>query len=140
MKRIVKFRGKSKRTGEWMYGDLVRNVEGAFAIVPPFEMTTDNLCERYEVDEKTIDQLAFAYEGVRGDKAEIYTGDILCITLPWTGIKPHYCVVDEYGLITMENFIPEICFHVCKLEHSSYKWEITGNVHDNTIFPKGGEK
>lgn len=140
MKRIVKFRGKSKRTGEWLYGDLVRNVEGAFAIVPTFEMTTANLFDKYEVDGNTIGQLAFAYEGVRGDKDEIYTGDILRITLQWTGIEPQYCVVDEYGLITMDNFIPEICFHVCKLEHSPYKWEITGNVHGNTILPKGGEK
>lgn len=36
----IKFRGKSKHTGEWLYGDLVRNVDGAFAVVPPFEMTT----------------------------------------------------------------------------------------------------
>lgn len=139
MKRIIKFRGKSKRTGEWLYGDLVRSVEGTFAIVPPFEMTTDKLCDKYEVDEKTIGQLAFAYEGVRGGKADIYTGDILYIIPQWTGNKPQYCVVDEYGLVTMENncyFIHKICFHVCQLEHSSYKWEIAGNVHDNPILLK----
>ena len=34
----IKFRGKSKRTGKWLYGDLVRGVGGECAIVPPLEM------------------------------------------------------------------------------------------------------
>ena len=135
--RQFTFRGKSKKTGEWLYGDLVRNVEGAFAIVPPFEMTTDNLCDKYEVDEKTIGQLAFAYEGVRGDKVDIYTGDLLYIIPQWTGNEPQYRVVDEYGLITIKNnsyFMPEICFHVRQLEQCLCKWEIAGNVHDNPLL------
>ena len=53
----IKFRGKSKKTGEWLYGDLVRNVEGEFAIVPPFEISMNNYCENYEVDKETIGQL-----------------------------------------------------------------------------------
>ena len=68
MKRIVKFRGKSKRTGEWLYGDLARNVEGAVAIVPAFEMTTDNLCDRYEVDEETIGQFTCMCDSVNDEQ------------------------------------------------------------------------
>lgn len=70
----IKFRGKSKRTGEWLYGDLVRNVEGAFAIVPPFEMTTDNLCDKYEVDEETVGQFTGLLDE---NQSEIYEGDIV---------------------------------------------------------------
>ena len=72
--RQFTFRGKSKKTGEWLYGDLVRNVEGAFAIVPPFEMTTDNLCDRYEVDENTIGQFTGLLDE---NQTEIYEGDIV---------------------------------------------------------------
>ena len=58
----IKFRGKSKKTGEWLYGDLVRNVEGAFAIVPPFEISMNNYCGNYEVDKGTIGQFTGLYD------------------------------------------------------------------------------
>lgn len=72
--RTIRFRGKSKKTGEWLYGDLVRNVEGAFAVVPPFEMTTSNYCDRYEVEPESVGQFTLAYDSA---SREIYEGDIL---------------------------------------------------------------
>lgn len=63
----IKFRGKSKRTGGWLYGDLVRNVEGAFAIVPPFEITMNNYCGNYEVDKETVGQLVAKTRKSNGD-------------------------------------------------------------------------
>ena len=70
----IKFRGKSKKTGEWLYGDLVRNVEGAFAIVPPFEISMNNYCGNYEVDKETIGQSIGLYDE---NEREIYEGDIV---------------------------------------------------------------
>ena len=65
----IKFRGKSKKTGEWLYGDLVRNVEGAFAIVPPL-----NYHGNYEVDKETIGQFIGMTDK---NENEIYDGDII---------------------------------------------------------------
>ena len=70
----IKFRGKSKKTGEWLYGDLVRNVEGAFAIVPPFEISMNNYCGNYEVDKETIGQFTGLYDE---SGMAVYEGDLL---------------------------------------------------------------
>ena len=70
----IKFRGKFPKTGEWLYGDLIRNVEGAFAIVPPYEISMNNYYRNYVVDKETIGQFTGLYdESGRG----VYEGDLL---------------------------------------------------------------
>lgn len=120
MKRIVKFRGKSKRTGEWLYGDLVRNVEGAFAVVPPFEMTTNNLCDQYEVDESTIGQ----FTGILDENGnEIFEGDIV----DWT----FFCNRDYGGGATE---CDTQVLGVVELEQGGFILRVVKNDFENAGF------
>lgn len=124
--RKIVFRGKSKRNGEWLYGDLVRNVEGTFAIVPPFEIDLHNHCERYEVDEDTIGQFTGNYD--RNGK-EIFDGDILCYgknseytcSVEWGNKINTFCIKCAYSEILLSEFI-----------RFMDGVEVIGNVHNNT--------
>ena len=127
MKRIVKFRGKSKRTGEWLYGDLVRNVEGAFAIVPPFEMTMDNLCDRYEVDEETIGQLVAKTRKSNGDNCEVYSQDIVTLTACDGEIE--YVMVDNGGFVVSKFLENRTLIHF--VDDFDVEWEVVGNIYDS---------
>lgn len=129
MNREINFRGKSKRSGEWLYGDLVRNVEGAFAIVPPFEINLNNHCERYEVDEETIGQFTGQYD-MNGKN--IYESDILLF-----GNSP-----SDVCEVKWNNSVAAFCIRFyCENEldnNTLGDWlqcekniEIIGNIHDN---------
>lgn len=72
--REIKFRGKSKKDGKWLYGDLLRNVDGDFAVVQPFGIHLNNYCEPYEVDPDTIGQ----FTGLKDrDGTDVWEGDLL---------------------------------------------------------------
>ena len=127
MKRIVKFRGKSKRTGEWLYGDLVRNVEGVFAIVPPFEISMNNYCENYEVDKEPIGQLIAKIRKSNGDTCEVYSQDIVKLTAYDGEIQ--YVIVDNRGFVESKFLEFRTLIHF--VDDFDVEWEVAGNIYDN---------
>lgn len=139
MSREIVFRGKSKRNGEWLYGDLLRNVEGTFAIVPPFEIDLHNHCERYEVDENTIGQFTGLFDK---NGNEIYEGDIIgCHNLE---IKHLIFYNENEGrfMAALNGDIENYFVGVCGLDNKRWNAskEVIGNIHDNPELLKGGEK
>lgn len=131
--REIKFRGKSGVTGEWLYGDLIRTVNGDFAIIPPFNGGGCRAVE-YEVKEETIGQFAGLHDMYGED---IYEGDIL-------RLKKEDCLVvvgfnDAKGLFGIRfSFEYRIGEKPLGWWLTNHDFELVGNRFDNPELLKGG--
>lgn len=126
--RTIRFRGKFKKTGEWLYGDLIRNVEGAFAIVLPYEISMNNYYRNYVVDKETIGQFTGLYD--ESGKA-VYEGDLLrgydnnVIEVVW--LDACFC-----GCIS-NTIVP---LRILDVEDR----DVIGNIYDNKELLERGKK
>lgn len=128
MSREIIFRAKSKSTNTWLYGDLLRNELGAFAVVPPFKMNMSNECNLYEVDEETVGQ----FTGLTDKNGkEIYEGDIVTFTKEIiNGV-----IFQEKGFV---KYRPDCAMFVLQsdtgdeiLSYCTRHIEVIGTIYDN---------
>ena len=122
----IKFRGKFPKTGEWLYGDLIRNVEGAFAIVPPYEISMNNYYRNYVVDKETIGQFIGMTDK---NENEIYEGDIIK-TDDGLDISGYYEVSYDIGTTGFICVGKDVRCHPGIIEEFS-DIIVVGNIYDN---------
>ena len=130
----IKFRGKSKRTGKWLYGDLVRGVGGECAIVPPLDMSFQYCICDYNVDKETIGQLIAKIRKSNGDTCEVYSHDIVKLTA-YDGEIQHV-IVDNRGFVESKFLEFRTLIHF--VDDFDVEWEVVGNIYDNKELLKAG--
>lgn len=131
--RLIKFRGKDKKYGNWFFGNLYnRDIYGRTHIC-----TTNN--GSLNIDPNTVGQFTGLYDK---NGKEIYEGDIVewekdnlkYVVKFWEGM--FYASVKEYN----EGIFGGFPLHAFTQGDEGYRCEIVGNIHDNTELLKGGEK
>ncbi|MDD4820897.1 MAG: YopX family protein [Flavobacteriales bacterium] len=126
--RTIKFRAKTIKTGQWLYGDLIHN-RGKVYVAPVEKFYFDGITEaNFEVDEKTIGQFTET-EDLHGK--EIYEGDILeieCLSVKHLGEKTKAVVVFDQGTYFLDD----------KDKRGSFAYHfgndnivMIGNIYDN---------
>ena len=122
----IKFRGKSKKTGEWLYGDLEYNRKKDIARIHSYDDEGGYIGQQ-EVDKETIGQLIAKIRKSNGDICEVYSQDIVKLTA-YDGEIQHV-IVDDRGFVESKFLEYHTLIHF--VDDFDVEWEVVGNIYDN---------
>ena len=120
MKREILFRGKRIDNGEWVYGDLIHNID----CVKVRERETDinRIAKSYEVIPETVGQFT-GLKDINGKK--IFEGDIVTGLFNYTDIIGHIVYGSDATF-----FIERKGLYGIGLNNAEDWLEVIGNIHD----------
>lgn len=158
--RTYKFRGKSKKTGEWLYGDLVHN-RGIVLVCPVGNANPLTTWEDFVVEPDTVGQMIQRYTNGK----EIYEGDIIRVseyenilmrefnddpnrfdlfaldeikgdlrqsyTSPVTWEECSFCISTKGDWLHHNDMFLAVLFGDMKRSSPIFIFEVIGNIHDN---------
>lgn len=138
---LVRFRGKSVETGEWVYGWFEMYSFGRWPLKPsiiPAEEANDGICTHIEIDPDTLGMFTGLYD-LDGDP--IYTGDIVKNHMGFLQV-----VCFEHGRMFFRALLDFVfnehdgeSFCACAKRYETKEENITkdyivGNIFDNPEF------
>lgn len=138
MKRQIKFRGKDRRTGKWVYGDLLAPITGCRIV----NYTSEDNGSMKHADyhyHNVLDDTVGQFTGLRDRNGkEVYEGDVVF----WIATDMHGRGRGEQGAIfwdkhtmswAIERDKPCVDGRPCIISRPFDKQhlEVVGNIHDN---------
>jgi uncharacterized phage protein (TIGR01671 family) len=129
--RIIKFRGKSLATGEWLYGSHFN--DGAEDYILPNLPSGAIDYEMYQVDQNTVGQ----FTGLRDKNGkEIYEGDIIKYFMDTDFDDMMPIDYDEYTSVIhstdgINEMVTDDGFSILGIASQSHRPIIIGNIYDN---------
>ena len=129
--REILFRGKRTDNGEWIYGDLMQNVD--CIKIREQEKDVKHIAKSFEIDLETVGQ----YTDLTDKNGKrIFEGDI--IKRFWLGAEIIYCVrYDGENAHFIGEGLNKSGFTT--FDGDGEMFEVIGNIHDKPEFLKGGE-
>ena len=119
--REILFRAKRKDNGEWVYGDLLKNID--CIKIREREKDITRIAKSYEVIPETVGQ----YTGLKDKNGnEIYEGDIVTGLFNYTDIIGHIVYGSDATF-----FIERKGLYGIGLNNAEDWLEVVGNIHDN---------
>jgi hypothetical protein len=134
--REIRFRGKRKDNGEWVYGYLIGN-DVIVGNIVEFNVEYFNTEFWYKVDPETVGQ----YTGLHDRNGrEIYKGDIISTDLD----RPYNIVVFRNGAFMFQchDNGKDYYDYMFSVDEESDRWEygeVIGNIYDTPELLKGDE-
>ena len=135
--RTIKFRGKSKLNGKWVYGDLVQCMSDDIKIVNSNRPESVSY-KIYDIQSDTIGQFTGLLDK---NGMEIYEGDIVKTKGNWGGVvtwnsRGYYYVKDQYYSDDEEPDLSPLGSLHC---YERKQLEIISNIHDNPEILKNND-